>query len=287
MKSAAKRHKSGPNGSPEPDLLLPPGEATCAEAFLLLPGLNLDPARLEPLQDFLLGRGHAVIRPPLKGYPGAVRYAPPQQDLLRRAWGSLRAEDWLDDLDRTREALRRRFPEAAVSLVGYSMGAVLGLVWSLTRQQPFARAVMLAPALHLKWHLAMPLRVICALLPRRMRLPSLGPAIYLAHRGTSLAAYGALLELIDAFHRAAGPQSLHEVKQPPPLQFLAWHERDELISTAFLAHYASQAGERATTHALAHAPLPGATRHLGIDAHTLGDSEWAALLTALEAWLAR
>lgn len=287
MKSAAKRHKSGPNGSPEPELFLPPGAATCAEAFLILPGLNLDPARLGPLRDFLLGCGLAVIHPPLKGYPSAVRGAPPEEDLPGEAWASLRAEDWLADLDRAREALRRRFPEAAISLVGYSMGAVLGLVWSLTRQQALARAVLLSPALDLKWYLATPLRFLCALLPRRSRLPSPGPATYLAHRGTSLAAYGALLELIGTFNRAAGHRSPNGVEGLPPLQFLAWHERDELISTATLARYASEAGERITTHALAHTPPPGTPRHLGIDARTLGDSEWAALLVALKAWLAR
>ena len=292
MKSAARRQERGPNGSPEPDLFLPPGAASCAEAFLILPGLNLDPARLEPLGDFLLGCGHAVIHPPLKGYPRAVRGAPPEQVLPEAAWDSLRAEDWLADLDRAREALHSRFPEAAISLVGYSMGAVLGLVWSLTRQQPLARAVLLAPALDLKWYFAAPLRLLCALLPRRTRLPSQGPATYLAHQGTSLAAYGALLELIGMLrrstgHRAAGRKSPNGVEGLPPFQFLAWHEKDEMISTATIARYAGGAGERITTHALTHQPSPGATRHLGIDAHTLGDSEWAALLAALEAWLAR
>jgi alpha-beta hydrolase superfamily lysophospholipase len=182
------------------------------------------------------------------------------------------------------------------------MGAVLGLVWSLTRQQPLARTVLLAPAFDLKWYLAVTLRLLCALLPRRLRLPSLGPAAYMAHRGTSLAAYGALLELIGTLrqnhghqntgrrstgHGADGQKPPDGLRGLPPRLFLAWHEKDELISTAALARYADGAGERITTHALTHQPCPGATRHLGIDAHTLGDSEWAALLGALEAWLAR
>lgn len=267
----------------------------------MLPGLNLHPARLHPLRDFLLVQGLGAAYPALSGFP-----EPCDEDQtapavflpgVSHAWGSLSAGDWLADLDDCVRQLRAQLPHAAISLLGHSMGALLGLVWSLERGQPIKRAVLLSPALRLRWHIAPSLHALRALLPRRMRLPSLGPAEYLAHQGTSLAAYGALLDLLAAFaNYPAGAASCGEAvipcngqqaMPPPPLQFLAYARDDKLISTSYLRHYATCMGDRITTHTLAHAPAAGASRHLGIDAHTLGDSEWAALLAALQAWLAR
>jgi pimeloyl-ACP methyl ester carboxylesterase len=245
--------------------------------FLVLPGLNLAPAKLGPLQDFLLDRGHAVARPALTGY------APGDPE----AWGRVRAGDWLADLDRAAAEIRQCLPGAAVSLLGVSMGALLGLTWSLTRREPLRRAILLAPALQLKWHLTSPLRVLGAALPGRLRLPSLGPAEYLAHRGTSLAAYMALLNLLKTFHAAMGSLDGTGAAGIPPPQFLAYSPRDELLSMRYLARYSALAPERTRVHALAHRPLRGGAHHLGIDAHTLGDSEWAALLGALASWLER
>ena len=71
-KSDPKRPRSAPSGSPDLNLSLSPkASAACREVFLVLPGLNLALAKLGPLQDFLLARGHAVARPALTGYsPG-------------------------------------------------------------------------------------------------------------------------------------------------------------------------------------------------------------------------
>ena len=317
MKSRAKRRKSAPNGSLELKIILPPGTESCAEVFLILPGLNLNPAKLQPLLQFLLAQGHAVACPELQGFPKEFAEGFPGGGAshqsaggLAAAWGSVSAQGWLADLDRAGAQLRTRHPNAAISLLGYSMGGLLGLVWSLTRRQSLQRAILLAPALGLRRHLAAPLAVLCALLPRRLRLPSLAPAEYLAHRGTSLATYRALLELLGVFREAMhgreaiysrdamhsreamhGREALqsapeHIAARLPGRQLLAYSPRDELISTHHLDRYAAQGGADITTHKLAHSPPPGATHHLGIDAHTLGDSEWAALLAALQAWLA-
>lgn len=278
-KSDPKRPRSAPSGSPELNLSLPPqASAACREVFLVLPGLNLAPAKLEPLREFLLAHGHAVALPALTGY------APADPE----AWGRVRAGDWLADLDRATAEIRQCLPGAAISLLGVSMGALLGLAWSLTRRKPLRRAILLAPALQLKWHLAPPLRVLGAALPGRLRLPSLGPPEYLAHRGTSLAAYMALLDLLKTFHAAMGRlDGAAGAAEVLPPQFLAYSPRDELLSLPYLARYSALAPERTKVHALAHRPARRGAHHLGIDAHTLGDSEWAALLAALASWLER
>ena len=245
-----------------------------AEVFLTLPGLNLAPDKLQPLTRFLEDRGHTVTTPALRGYgPGE-----------EQAWETASAGSWLIDLDHAWAGVAAARPGAAPSLLGYSMGALLGLTWSLSRGIPLRRAIVISPALRLRWYLLPALRVLGALLPRRMRLPSKGPSSYLLHRGTSLAAYLALAALIEAFHRELAALSTGDGTGLPP-QFVAYSPRDELLATGFLARYRALAPGRITLHSLAHAPRPGCPYHLGIDAHTLGDSEWAALLAALESWL--
>ena len=277
-KSTAKRPRSGPSGSPEPPAPAPGGPVG-GEIFLMLPGLNLAPAKLQPLAMFLAGLGHQVARPALRGFgPGE-----------EQAWAGVSAADWLEDVDRAWADLSNCHPGAVPSLVGYSMGALLGLTWSLSRGIPLRRAVLISPALQLKWYLPPALRVLGAVLPGSLRLPSKGPSPYLARRGTSLAAYGAMAALLRDFRRELARRPPGGAGLPP--QFLAYSPRDELISTGYLARYRSRcqavAGAPVAVHVLGHRPRAGCPYHLGIDAHTLGDSEWAAFAAALEGWLAR
>ncbi|MCZ6843778.1 MAG: alpha/beta hydrolase [SAR324 cluster bacterium] len=266
-KSTAKRPRKGQSGNPRP-------EPSSGEVFLVLPGLNLAPDKLQPLTGFLTGRGHAVAWPRLHGY------GPGEED----AWEGVTAQRWLSDMDRAWAEVSSQLPGAAPCLLGYSMGALLGLTWSLSRGIPLQRAIVLSPALRLRWYLLPALRIMAATLPRRLRLPSKGPSSYLAHQGTSLAAYLALADLMREFRLR-----LSKLCPQPglPSQFLAYSPHDELLSTRYLARYQILAAGRVTQHRLEHVPRPGCPYHLGIDAHTLGDSEWAALLAALERWLSK
>lgn len=252
------------------------GEAL-REVFIVLPGLNLSPRKLEPLSDFLLAEGHATALPRLRGYQGAGD----------PAWAGLSAGDWLADLDAAQAALAVRCPRASLSLLGFSMGALLGMVWSFSRGVPLERAILLSPAFRLKWYTAPLLAGAVRVLPGRLAISSRGPTGYALHGGTSLAAYGALLDLQRCFRRRLDrlEREGQEGQSRLPRQFLAYAPGDEMISTRYLPLYQRIAPQNITLHPLNHHPRRGFPRHLGVDAHTLGESEWAALRGALKGWL--
>jgi len=268
-----------PSGSPErapaPVLTLPPGAAPGGEVFLLLPGLNLHPERLAPWRMLLSAAGYPVLCPPLTGLRGPG-------DPAR---GSESARLWLDDLDAAWERARARLPGARPALAGYSLGALLGLCWALEADPPPARAVLISPALRLKpLHRAL-LALLGGLLPGRLALPSLAPRAYRLHARTSVAAYRALA----ALERRLAPRLRRWQAGDPaglPALLIVHAPRDELIDTALLAALQRAAPGRVTLHTLRHRPRPGFPRHLGIDAHTLGEAEWERLREAVGRWLA-
>ncbi len=246
---------------------------------MVLPGLNFSPKRLGPLAGFLLEQGHSVALPRLRGYA-----APGDPD-----WRNVTARDWLRDLDDAHAALGEKFAGAAPSLLGVSMGGLLGMAWSLSRGVRLRRAVLIAPPFRLKWYATPLLTALRAALPGRLLLPSMSPAGYALHRGTSLAAYGALLDLLRIFRDARkeekGRDGLEARGAGAPSQFIAYARADEMISTRYLPAYQRAGPARITLHSLNHRPRPGFPYHLGVDGHTLGAAEWAALRAALAEWL--
>ena len=223
----------------------------------------------------MLDEGHAVLRPALRGYERAGS----------PAWRAVSATDWLADLDRAWAECSARHPEAAPSLLGFSMGGLLGMAWSLSRGIPLRRAILISPAFRLKWYAAPALSAAGLILPRGFLVPSRSPKDYALHGGTSLSAYGALLALVRHFSAALMALDAQGRAQLPR-QFIAYARRDEMVSAGYLRTYRTLAPERITLHRLEHRPRRGFPHHLGIDAHTLDGPEWAALRRALSAWLA-
>jgi len=252
---------------------LPRGGPTPREVFLVLPGLNLHPHRLDPLSALLNEAGAATLVPRLTGF------AAPGDPAL----GRVRAERWLADVDDAWTLARMRLPGAEPALLGYSLGALLGLAWAQQAGVPLRRAILLAPALRLRPALRLLLRGLAALLPGALRLPSRSPPAYRFHAGTSVAAYRALTKLerrlqptLLAWTRGAGA--------PPPL-LIACSARDELIATRPLARLARAHPERVTLLPLSHEPRAGYLAHLGLDGYTLGEGEWQRLTGTLREWL--
>jgi pimeloyl-ACP methyl ester carboxylesterase len=269
-----------PSGNPEarpaPALALPRiGEAP-REAFLVLPGLNLHPHRLDPLTDVLNTAGLAAVMPRLRGF--AVPGDP--------ALGRVRARDWVGDVDAAWRAAQARLPAAAPSLLGYSLGALLGLVWALDAGVALRRAVLLAPALRLRGRHRALIAALTPLLPGRLWVPSRAPASYRFHAGTTVAAYRALLALERRLRPRLQGWLRREGAGPPPL-LIAVSPQDELIATAPLAALARAWPERVTLLPLSHTPRPGYPAHLGLDATTLGEAEWQRLAATLGDWLRR
>lgn len=278
MSFAARRRWNAPSGNPEvrpaPSLALPRQDRTPHEAFVVLPGLNLHPHRLDPLTDVLNEAGAAAVMPRLTGF------AAPGDPAL----GRVRAPQWVGDVEAAWRAAQARLPQAAPSLLGYSLGALLGLVWALEAQVPLRRAVLLAPALRLKGRHRRLIAVLGRLLPGRVWLPSHSPASYRFHRATPVAAYRALAALEGRLRPHLAAWLRAEGSGPPPL-LIAASAQDELIDTGPLAALARAWPDRVTLMPLSHTPRPGYPAHLGLDAATLGEAEWQRLRTTLAEWL--
>jgi alpha-beta hydrolase superfamily lysophospholipase len=280
MSCAAKRASSVPSGNPEarpaPDLSLPRGGGSPREAFVLLPGLNLHPHRLGPLAGLLNEAGLATVAPALTGY------AAPADPALRR----VRMEHWLADVDAAWALAAARLPGAAPSLLGFSMGGLLGLVWALERGVPLRRAVLISPALRLSRSGRVFLGVLGALLPRALLLPSGSPRAYRFHSSTSVAAYRSLAGLQRRLRPHLQAWLAGNGAQPPPL-LIACSARDELVDPQPLRALARACPERVTYLPLSHAPRRGYLHHLGVDPATLGEAEWQRLAATLADWLRR
>jgi alpha-beta hydrolase superfamily lysophospholipase len=261
-----------------PELIrLPEGGTPIREVFLTLPGLNFNPDRLEPWEALFVAQGAAVVRPALRGYAGAGD----------PTWRDVSAEGWLEDISEAYIRAAQRFAGAKISLFGFSLGGVLGLVWAQRTNTPLHRAVLLAPALgsrRLPW---MGLR-LCTLLPGRMLVKSWAPRAYRVHAETSLAAYQAVRKLIREFRqsRRAG-----KTAYDPGALFTAVAGRDELVSAQAVDQYRAELAKTrpqgfVRMHWIDHQPKPGWMVHLGVDAFTLGETPWEMLRANLEEWLA-
>jgi alpha-beta hydrolase superfamily lysophospholipase len=264
-----------PNGSPEALLFEPGNPSPHPEAFLVLHGLNLLPERMGAWRDFLLGQGRYVAQVAFAGHDPA--------DLT--GWRKISSKQWLEDVQQAVEAARRRWPQATLSLFGYSLGAVAGMVWSLERHQPWHRAVFLAPAFRVH-RMFVPLLEAARGLPKHWRVPSLAPRSYRAHGSTSLAAFAALGELSGRFQKLV---SLHG-EAPAPLagpELAIFARRDELISTDYLDRYAKLRNTNLELFPLQLGAARRYPRHLVIDPRSLGEAEWKRVTAHVARWLQR
>lgn len=277
-KSAQGKPKSAPSGSPSPrppeprapetELLDPLASEFRGEVFLALHGLNLHPERMAAWCGLLRGEGFAVARVALTGHDPSDR----------RAWGGVTADQWLDDVTRAHAEARRRWPGARISLLGYSLGAPLGLLWGIDHGVSWRRIVLLAPALRVRGLLA-PLLRLSDLVPRtRLRLPSLAPRSYRAHASTTISAFRALQELIDRLRR-------READLPRCPQLVIYADQDELISVRHLPAYRDLLPASVTLYRLALSRSRRYPSHLAIDPRTVGEVEWARLAADTSAWL--
>lgn len=278
MSFVARRRSNARSGSPKlrpaPSLALPRQDSTPHEAFLVLPGLNLHPHRLDPLTDVLNETGAAAVMPRLSGFavPGDC------------ALGRVRAPQWVGDVEAAWRQTQERLPQCTPSLLGYSLGALLGLVWALDTQAPLRRAVLLAPALRLMPPHRRLIGVLGRLLPGRVWVPSRSPASYRFYRSTPVAAYRALAVLERRLAPHLDGWLRREGAGPPPL-LIAASAQDELIDIKPLAALAQAWPRRVTLMPLSHTPRPGYPAHLGLDAATLGEAEWQRLRATLTDWL--
>jgi esterase/lipase len=166
--------------------------ASPSQIVVLIHGLNLKPERMDEIAQFLAENNRTVLRLSLTGHrllEDGTRE--PMQDVTRALW-----------LKETTAAVAeaRRLAHASgitYSLAGFSLGGAL--VWDYLagvtdQDNPPGKVLMIAPAIAAKWY-ARASRFL-AFMPN-LTIPSLSPAEFRAHRGTTVGGYLALLEIIQ------------------------------------------------------------------------------------------
>ena len=245
------------------------------EPLLILTGLNLRPERLVPLTRHWEKSGFDPVPVPLTGFSPSHW----------KTMVSIGPDDWLADLDRTWQtwaapdgALEQGRP---VSILGYSLGALLGCCWALERNVSLRRMIMLAPAWRLRPSLQNTLRLLCKVSPAWLSLPVLAPRAYVMRGYTTISAYRALTGLQDRL-QTLWPEPARQPLPGNPAMFVAYSPRDEFLDTKWMDEQCSSAGNRWVRHHLNFKPRRFYTHHLGMDEATLGRTEWERLLGEMD-----
>ncbi|MDH4225786.1 MAG: alpha/beta hydrolase [Deltaproteobacteria bacterium] len=274
------------------------GSSPVQEVFVFVHGLNQCPSALDEWAGFFRDKGYGVEQAVLPGHQ--VQPLPPPSNVsaasgnpVPEPWPdfSRGLDPWLAALDRAALTAAHKWPGAELSLFGYSLGGVLGLVWAGQTARPLSRAVLISPPFRLRCLPALALGLLAPWLPGRLPIPSLAPRKMRVHGFTPVGAYRIL-------SKAAA-----RLQQAPPAhipRFVVVHPQDELISTRFLEQQeALQALNQPPhldrlvnfhrldhLHRLAHPWPAGGIHHLATGPQTMGRENWASVTAALKDWLA-
>ena len=241
------------------------------ETLLILTGLNLRPERLVPVVEQWEHLGLHPVPVPLTGFSPSHW----------KTMVSISAADWLADMDRTWQRLGADQTGQPVSILGYSLGALLGCCWALERKIPLKRMIMLAPAWRLRPSLQNTLSMLCRISPAWLTLPVLAPRSYVMRGYTTVSAYRALIGLQNRL-RVLWPEPGRQPLPGNPAMFVAYSPRDEFLDTHWLDEQCSSGGDRWLCHHLHFHPRRFYTHHLGMDEVTLGRAEWERLLGEMD-----
>ena len=234
---------------------------------LLIHGLNLKPSKMDQLGHVLASSGVEVLRVELSGH----RAGRAIEEFVQ-----VDASKWVDEATEAYRLCEARAERHRVPLhfVGFSLGGLLGQEL-LARQRDFSRMVLFAPAIEVRAmvHLVRPL----FLLGRDFILKSRNNPDYTANRGTPMAGYRALFDLIEDV-------SDHAFKRANIPTLVIIDPEDEVVSLSGLQQIKES---RALTNwrffpvSNARSTLPGKQHHLVIDEIAVGSEEWARITQAV------
>ena len=151
---------------------------------LVIHGLNNTPEMMRPIANRLerLGIGCTLCR--LTGHWEQNN----RLKLLKQAT----PETWLKDVEQQYLKMAEKYPNNDFILVGFSMGALLGILLAQSGKASFQKSLLFAPALYLRWWSYLP----ALLTPFALNLPSATPRSMRANSGTPVSAYNALFALV-------------------------------------------------------------------------------------------
>lgn len=248
---------------------------------LIAHGLNLNPAKMQLIANFLQAAGYHTLLARLSGHQSS-----------NQGWQDVSYARWHEEMSALHcvAALRARQQNVPLIFLGYSLGAVLGLdtlaalstdpTRNESRQEGYSKIVLLAPALALNWYSNLALQV--PLLPDSLQFSSLSPADYRANATTSVGAYRALSESIAIWQQESTAARIDS----PVLALM--DPQDELISYKALRSKISRGAWKnwqlvelnndAST-------LDSPIHHLVIDEASLGSQQWKFLQDTVLAFL--
>jgi pimeloyl-ACP methyl ester carboxylesterase len=181
---------------------------------VLLHGLNLKPERMDDWAQKLSFHGSHVISFALYGHGDDKNHM-----------AKVTANIWREQIDEAiLLAQKKALGEVPVYFLGFSLGALVGLE-ALSRHPNaiFQKMVLIAPALSTPWYSRGAIKAL-SIFGKGFILPSRSPKEYRAHKGTSIAAYQALFELLDSV-------MAHEFKNANVSTLLLIDQHDELVDS--------------------------------------------------------
>ncbi len=203
---------------------------------LVIHGLNLRPARMQPIIAKLNDSGIDVLGLSLRGHgENYSHYNGVEEDQARlEAFKNVSHQLWMNEAYLAYLQLNERSKAKGVPLflAAFSLGGLIGLdLFAASPEVQFNKMVLFAPAIRL--HAVVYLERVLSPFPRLV-IPSMAPETYLANkRGTPIAAYNALFESLDQFNEKAGPKL-----NVPTLVFI--DRRDEFIPLGKLRKLAKE-----------------------------------------------
>ncbi len=271
------RRKTRAASPPVPRLVTEIPRGKPRAVVLVAHGLNLHPDRMLPVCGVLVGQGAVVVRMALRGHQG--RY----EELVtvtRNAW----RDDFHDageHIDRIR-SLGAGHGSLPVGFVGQSIGALAFTDYLLQagRATPFFAAVFLSPAIALrpKAHLMR----VCAIVPRRLPIPSASAAEDRVYSRLPAGAYRALFDVY-----AAVKHGLRECPLRLPITILCDPD-DELVSVRGLRRLIERGAlQDARLVAIEATAEARGYRHMAVDEATMGAANWETCRMHLRQLLAR
>lgn len=171
-------------------------------------------------------------------------------------------ETWLKDMENFYLETAKNHPGKDLIFVGYSLGALLGVLLTQMRMARFEKMILFAPALYLRPWAYFPK----LLTPLGLTLPSAMPASIRANPGTPVSAYNTLFNLVKRFDPTDSLDSALIIMDP----------RDELVDFSRIQSWV-QHQQNVTL-----LPIQNSTRikHLITDEGFVGTEAWAAMWSA-------
>lgn len=245
---------------------------------LVIHGLNLLPEKMLPLIEWLNHLGVDAFNLTLHGHGTPEKKLPPAPKSRMEAMQQVTHALWLEETRCAYQTVKAHAQqqENPLLLVGFSLGAVLGLELFSFEKQPFDQMILLAPPLVIhargyavKWLRGFP----------RLVLKSLAPKDYRANDGTPVAAYLAL------FQSMSHVQSLLPAMNIPTQIFI--DPQDPLVKAKALPLLLSKHHLTQWELSHVHGDVQGASRcnsaHLILDENSLGKNAWKRMQEEIQA----